>query len=106
LEVNSLKAEESVGDKANASSFDCDRDATTIEPVVSGQQLIALLCTGGGTVNSVNSLGFDCVAGADRFAPLRFALQQACASIAPDMCDIAFATASAAVSMSRITPCA
>ncbi|HEV8138900.1 MAG TPA: hypothetical protein VGP81_03955 [Pyrinomonadaceae bacterium] len=98
-----MKAEESVGDCADASSFDCDRDATTIEPLVSGQQLIALLCAGG-TANSVNSLGFDCVAEADRFAPLRFALQQACASIDPDMCDIAFATASAAVSMSRITP--
>jgi hypothetical protein len=99
LEVDNLKADESERDRADASSFDCERDATTIEPVVSGQQLIALLRTGSGIANS---LRLDCVAEADRFAPLRFALQHACASIEPDILGIACATASAAASMSRI----
>ena len=43
-------------DKADASSFPLEREAKTIEPLVSGQQLMAALCTGAGTVNSLNSL--------------------------------------------------
>jgi hypothetical protein len=96
-----LNAEESADDKAGASSFDVDRDATTIEPLVSGQQFIALLCSGSGIVNCVNSTGVDS-ADADRFALFRFALQHAWPSIEPDMCDIALAITSAEASMSRI----
>jgi len=104
FEVGSPKADEFADDKAVASSFDVDRDATTIEPVVSGQQLIALLCTGAGIANCVISLPLDCATELDRFAPLRLALQQACASIEPDMCAIACPSAAAGESISAIAP--
>jgi hypothetical protein len=95
-----LKAEEFVCDNAGASSFEVDRDATAIEPLVSGQQFIALPCAGSGIANCVNSPGVA-FADADRFAPFRFAWQHACASIAPD---IAWAAVAASESISDIAP--
>jgi hypothetical protein len=98
-----LKAEEFVCDNSGASSFEVDRDATAIEPLVSGQQFIALPCAGSGIANCVNSPGVA-FADADRFAPFRFAWQHACASIAPDICGIAWAAAAARESISAIAP--
>ena len=94
---------EFVCDNASASSFDVVRDATTIEPLVSGQQFIALLWAGSGIVNWVNSLDAN-PADADRLAPFRFALQHACASIAPDPCRTARASVPAGESISGIAP--
>ena len=83
--IKGLKTAEFICDKAGTSSFDVDRDATTIEPLVSGQQLIALLCTGEGSAKCAISPGLDCVAALDRLAPLRLALQHECPSIELDM---------------------
>ena len=52
----------------------------------------------------MNSL--DEFAEAVRFAPLRFALQHACASIEPDMCVITGVSAAAEESISDIAPLA
>jgi hypothetical protein len=83
-----LREEESVSVKAEPLSFDWEREATTIEPLVKGQQFMASLCVGVGKLNCVNSgliVRFaDCV----RLSALCFALQQACAPIDPDICAI------------------
>jgi hypothetical protein len=102
LELRILNAEESVSERSGASSCELER-AMTIEPVVSGQQLIATLCAGNGTVNSLNWLGAGCVA-RDRFESLRFALQHACASIEPDICVIEDMSVASDESVSRIAP--
>jgi len=99
-EGNRSKAEEPVCGRVGTSSFDVDRDATTIEPLVSGQQFIALLCTGSGMLNCMNSLGES--AEADRFTRFRFASQHAWPPIDPDMCDIAGMSAAAEESISDI----
>ena len=72
---------------AVALSFDCERELTTIEPLVNGQQSITLVCDGAdGVVNKLKSLGAALASRRARTVLLdgRFALQQACASIAID----------------------
>jgi hypothetical protein len=69
-----LNEEESFSGNSGALSPVCERDATTIDPVVSGQQLIALLRTGEGTATSLNRRSIDRDAS---FELLCFALQQA-----------------------------
>ena len=68
-------------------SFDCERELTTIEPLVNGQQSITLVCDGAdGVVNKLKSLGAVSTSLRARtvLPDGRFALQQACASIAID----------------------
>ena len=85
LELDNFSEEELAGAKAGALSFDSEREATTIEPLVNGQQLIAPLGAEVGIVNSVNSLLLGQLTECVRFSDLCFALQHSCASIAPDM---------------------
>ena len=56
FERASLSEEEPVNASSDAWSFVCDREATTIEPLVSGQQLMAPDGADGGSVNSFKSL--------------------------------------------------
>ena len=102
FELANFGEEESAGAKAGALSFDCERDATTIEPLVNGQQLIAPLGAGAGIVNSVNSLLLGHFTECVRFSALCFALQHSCASIDADMWDIACCVDGPAESISLI----
>ena len=89
FELDNFGEEESACARAGALSFDCEREATTIEPLVNGQQLIAPLGAGAGIVNSVSSLLLGHFTEGVRFSALCFALQHSCAFIAPDMWSIA-----------------
>ena len=55
FEFASLSESESVGASSDAWSFVCERDPTTIEPLVSGQQLMAPDGVDAGSVNSLKS---------------------------------------------------
>jgi len=78
------------------SSADCEREAITIDPLVSGQQLIASLDDKGGSASGMSSRAGDFVnEPAERLDELCRALQQACASIEADIpaigCSVAWA---------------
>jgi len=59
FELASLSDEESVCASSDAWSFVCERDPTTIEPLVSGQQLMAPDGAGSVSLNSLKSLATD-----------------------------------------------
>jgi len=102
LELDNFSEEESAGAKAGALSFDCERDATTIEPLVNGQQLITPFGAGVGILNSVNSLLLGRFTECVRFSALCFALQHSSASIDAAMCGIACSADDPDESMSLI----
>ena len=73
---------ESDWSSADALSCDCERELTTIDPLVKGQQLITPEGTGADGIDSKFSSddeAFDSLRAV--FFDERFALQQACASI-------------------------
>jgi len=68
------------------SSADCEREAITIDPLVSGQQFIASLDDKGGSASGMSSRAADFVNElAECFDELCRALQHACASIEADI---------------------
>jgi hypothetical protein len=86
------------------SSADREREAITIEPVVSGQQLIASVDDEGGSAvcsSSSGNLFADGAAG--DFADLCLTLQHACPSIAADIIAMEY-VADGCESMSAIAP--
>jgi hypothetical protein len=85
-------------------SFVCEREATTIEPLVNGQQLMAPVGVGSEVASCVNSTSVDSFAGSCDFKARCFALQQACASMDADMCGIGGSTDDAVKSVSLIAP--
>lgn len=86
-------------------SLVCERDATTIEPLVNGQQLIASPCAGAGSMTCVNSRLKGSLAATECFRTLCLALQHACEFIAADIpaigCSLATADESASLIEAR-----
>jgi hypothetical protein len=82
--LSNFSEEELVSALSQALSFVCDREATTIEPLVNGQQLIAPAGAGDGIVNSRRLMSIACAA-CFGVNDLCLALQHACASIAADI---------------------
>jgi hypothetical protein len=93
-EFSKLNEEESVSASVEPDSFDCDREATTIEPLVSGQQLIESPLADDGRVNSLNPRVIDFRAAGLRCSAACFALQHACESMPAIACSAAGAAES------------
>jgi hypothetical protein len=83
--LSNFSEEALVSTVSQALSFVCDREATTIEPLVNGQQLIAPAGADDGIVNSRRLMSIACCAACFGVNDLCLALQHACASIAADI---------------------